>query len=117
MAATLPLNTFKTVTVNLTTSTQTPYTAPVNVTSIVLMAQVSNIDSTTHYVTASHYDGTNATALVNHFAIAAFDAASILTGKLILETGQSIQMSCDSLNAGNTTSMQAVLSILETSNS
>ena len=123
MASTLPLNTFKTVTWNLTASLVNVYTAPVGVTSIVLMAQISNIDTTplAHSVTAAHFDGTNATNLVLNFPIAASDAASVLTGKLILEAGQSIQLACDSYYGGSSdptagTSMQAVLSILETSN-
>ena len=123
MASTLPLNTFKTITWNLTTDLLSVYTAPVGITSIVLMAQISNIDTTplTHTVTASHYDGTFSTNLVLNFPIAANDAASVLTGKLILEAGQSVQLSCDSFfggspSLGDGTSMQAVLSILETSN-
>lgn len=122
MASTLPLNVFRTITWDLSTSLVNVYTAPVGVTSIVLMAQISNIDTTplTHQVTAAHYDGTTATNLVMNFPVAYGDASSVLTGKLILEAGQSIQLSCDSYingssNSNDGTSMQAVLSILETS--
>jgi len=128
--ALIPLNTFKTKTFRLSSnSTQTVYTAPVGVTSIVLMAQVSNLTTETQTVSFVHYrrlpiladaqgngaqpsDGPNiGSYLVKDFQIPANDAASMLSGKLIIETLDSIKAS--SVNSGT---CQLVLSILETAN-
>lgn len=125
--ALIPLNTFKTKTTLLSSnSTATIYTAPVGVTSIILMAQVANVTTTTQYVTFMHHrnrtiqkdaqgygfqPGNTDSPLVNAFPIPENDAASVLTGKLIIEE-------LDSLRAYAATSgtCQVVLSILETAN-
>lgn len=125
--ALIPLNTFKTKTAILTNITSaTVYTAPVGVTSIILMAQVSNISSATQYVTVSHYRNLPVLAdaqglggqaantvspLVNEFAVPENDAASVLSGKLIIESLDSIRASA--LTSGT---CQLILSILETAN-
>lgn len=127
--ALIPLNTFKTKTKMLgitTASTATVYTAPVGVTSIILMAQISNISTTTQYVNVIHHrnrpvladaqgfgaqPGNMESFLIRNFAIPEGDAASVLTGKLIIETLDSIRA-----YASSTGSCQLVLSILETAN-
>ena len=129
--ALIPLNTFKTKTsirgtgTVLTTAT-TVYTAPVGTTAIVLMAQVSNISTQTQEISFVHWrnipiladaqgngaqPGATPSFLVKDFAIPPNDAASLLTGKLIIET-------LDSIRAYSQTqgSLQLVLSILETAN-
>jgi hypothetical protein len=105
------LNTFKTVTSQLTSSSVTLYTAPVGYTSIVLMAQVSNVTSATHTVTFSHHAGSTTTELLKDFSVPGNDAVSATTGKLVLEAGQSIKAS-----AGSNSALKIVLSILETLN-
>lgn len=126
--ALIPLNTFKTKTKVLdTNTTATAYVAPIGVTSIILMAQVSNTDpSTPHSVTFSHHrrfrvlpdaQGNNAqdpnitTELVKNFEIPANDSAALITGKMILESQDSIRA-----YASTTGTMKLVLSILETAN-
>lgn len=128
--ALIPLNTFKTKTFKLSNiSTQTVYTAPVGVTSIILMAQVSNLTTQTQTVNFVHYrrlpiladaqgngaqpsDGANiGSYLVKDFAVPPNDAASMLSGKLIIETLDSVRAS-----ATNSGTCQLVLSILETAN-
>lgn len=125
--AQLPLNKFLTKTAILTTnSTSTVYTAPIGVTAIVLMAQVSNLDTSTHYVTFEHYryktiladaqgfggqPGNTPSILVNQFPIPANDAGSPLSGKLIIEELDSIRAYADT-----TGTMQLVMSILQTAN-
>lgn len=125
--ALIPLNTFKTKTFLLNDiSTQTVYTAPVGVTSIVLMAQVSNISTQTQLINFIHHrnlpvladaQGFGAQApdtdsyLVKDFPIPEADAASILTGKLVIETLDSIRASVSSSGT-----CQLLLSILETAN-
>lgn len=136
--AQLPLNRFLTKTTVLTSgttyynyngvSTTTVYTAPIGVTSIVLMAQLANLQSSsTQYVNVIHHRNRPVLAdaqgngaqpanvdsfLVKNFAVPANDAAAVLTGKLVIE-------SLDSIRAftSNTASIQLVLSILETANS
>jgi hypothetical protein len=126
--AQLPLNTFKTKTTKLTSSTTaTVYTSPIGVTAIILMAQLSNLSTTTQTVSFVHYRNRPVLAdaqgngyqapqtpsyLVKDFAIPPNDAATPLTGKMIIE-------SLDRIWAYSATSgtVQLVLSVLETANS
>ena len=124
--AQLPLNTFRSMTRVLTTTTSTIYVAPVGVTSIILMAQISNISTQTTGVSLIHHrnipvqqnaQGNNAqpgntdSYLIDQFALPANDAANVLSGKLIIEA-------LDSVKAWSSTpnSAQLVMSILESSN-
>jgi hypothetical protein len=124
--AQLPLNKFLTKTAVLTTSTTaTVYTAPIGVTSIVLMAQVANLTTTTQTVSFLHYrtrpvladaqgngyQSTGTSYLVKDFAIPENDAGTPLTGKMIVESLDKVYA-----YAGNENSLQLVLSILETAN-
>ena len=127
--AQLPLNTFKTKTAILGTNTgtlATVYTAPIGVTSIILMAQIANLDTSTHYVSFSHYrnrpiladeqgnggqPGKTASPLVVNFGIPAQDAGTALSGKMIIEQLDSVQAYADT-----TGTLQLVLSVLETAN-
>jgi hypothetical protein len=125
--ALIPLNTFKTKTALLTTNTSAAiYTAPIGVTSIILMAQVSNISNQTQYVTCKHFrnrrvlsdaqglggqPANTVSILVNEFPIPKNDAASLITGKLIIEELDSVR--AHALTSGT---CQIVLSILETAN-
>jgi hypothetical protein len=113
----VPLNTFLTVTAALTTNEETLYITPANKTTIVLMAQVAAITSDTTTVSAFHVavdnDGSTLipTELIKNFAVPGNDAVGILTGKLILQSGQSF-----SASAGSNNKLKIVLSILETLN-
>ena len=127
--ALIPLNTFKTKTARVgdgITSTSTMYTAPIGVTSIVLMAQVANIGTQTETVSFLHHrsrrvladaqgngaqPGNVDTYLVKDYAIPAQDAGNPLSGKLIIETLDSIRCI-----GSNTATLQLTLSILETAN-
>lgn len=139
--ALIPLNTFKTKTTKLTSATaytswtgptmqtSTVYTAPIGVTAIILMAQVSNITTQTQICSFIHHrnrpvlkdaqgnggqDGNVDSYLVKDFEIPGNDAATVLTGKLIIEQLDSIR----AYNNGNSNqSLQLVLSVLETANS
>jgi hypothetical protein len=126
--AQLPLNTFKTKTAKLgETPGKTVYTAPIGTTAIVLMAQVSNLSTQTHFVSFSHFRnrpiladaqgnggqaGQTTSTLVLNYGIPPNDAGSPLAGKMILEQLDSIQAYADS-----TGTLQLVLSVLETANS
>lgn len=129
--ALIPLNTFKTKTKSITnysatTATVTAYTAPIGVTSIVLMAQVSNVTTQTQSIDMIHWRnrpvladaqgngaqaGNTGTWLVKNFAIPAGDAANLLAGKLIIESLDSVR-----IWATNSGTCQLTLSILETAN-
>jgi len=125
--AQLPLNTFKTKTQVVTTVTKsTVYTAPIGVTSIVLMAQIANLTTATHTISFIHHrrlpvlqdaQGNGAqpanvdSYLLKNFGVPPSDAASPLSGKMIIESLDSIRAYASADN-----SLQLVLSILETAN-
>jgi hypothetical protein len=126
--ALLPLNVFKTKTTVLTTTTNARiYTAPVGVTAIVLMVNAANVDlSNTRLVTLAHYrnlpvladtqgnggqPGNVITEQVLQFAIPPNDAGSLLSGKLIIESLDSVVAYSDADGA-----IKVTLSILETAN-
>jgi hypothetical protein len=138
--ALIPLNTFKTKTTKLTSATaytnytagmqtSTVYTAPIGVTAIILMAQVANLSTLTQTCSFVHHrnrpvlrdaqgnggqDGNVDSYLVKNFEIPGGDAATVLTGKLILEQLDSVR----AYNLSSSTqSLQLVLSVLETANS
>lgn len=108
----MAINIFKSVTEDLTTSGDNVYTAPVGYSAIVLMAQISNTSGSPATTTVKILDiDSTETSLVTNFEIPANDAAGVLTGKLVLEAGQSILASA---NANST--LQMVMSILESQN-
>ena len=130
--AQLPLNVFKTKTAVLQSewsygTTATVYTAPIGVTSIILMTQVANVDPTNvHTVSFAHHrnlpilpnaQGTGGqaanitTELVVGYQIPPGDAASMTTGKMIIEQLDSIICYADANN-----SCKLTLSVLETAN-
>ena len=126
--ALLPLNVFKTKTAILTVgSTTRVYTAPVGVTAIVLMANAANIDlNNAHSVTFAHYrnlpvlpdtqgnggqSGNVVTEQVLQYQIPPNDAGSLLSGKLIIESLDSIIAYSDAPGV-----IKLTLSILETAN-
>jgi len=111
MAATLPLNSFKTKAVELTAATQIIYTTPDNITTIVLGAQATNISSSPVTVKFTLVKNATDFVMLKDFEIPVNDACEVTTGKLVLETGASVTAS-----AGADNSVNLVLSILETSN-
>jgi hypothetical protein len=125
--AQLPLNSFKTKTQWLgTNTTSTVYTAPIGVTSIILMAQIANVTTGTVSVNFQHFrkrqvlqdaqgngaqPANTATFLVKNFGIPANDAGTPLGGKMIIESLDSIRAWASAPD-----SLQLVLSVLETAN-
>jgi len=125
--ALIPLNTFKTKTAVITTSsTATIYTAPIGVTSIILMTQVTNVTTVTQYVTFGHFrrlavlpdaqgfggqPANTFTPMVVDFGIPGNDAGTLTTGKMILESLDSIRC-----YAKNNNALRITLSVLETAN-
>jgi hypothetical protein len=125
--AQLPLNKFLTKTSVLTTNTTaTVYTAPIGTTAIILMAQISNLATDTHYVSFSHYrnrpiladaqgnggqPGNTYSPLVVDYAIPSSDAGTPMTGKLVVEELDKIVAYADQEHK-----LQLVMSILQTAN-
>ena len=105
------LNVFKTVTHVVTTTPETIYTAPAGYSGIVLMAQITNVSTSTATVTFSTSDGSTSVELLKDFQVPGNDAVSGTTGKLILEVGASIVISAAANNQ-----LKITLSILESAN-
>ena len=111
----LPLNLYKTVTKVVTTSPVGIYTAPVGYSSVILFAQAANIDTNTHTISFSHKRSVVGVAvtteILKDFPIDANDTISLLSGKLVLESGDSLTIS-----ASNDANIKFIGSILETLN-
>lgn len=111
----LALNVYKTITQVVPTSAVGIYTAPVGYSGVVLLAQIANIGSSTQTVTVSHERSISGTAvtteIVKDFPVPGNDTASILNGKLIMETNDIIKIS-----GSTSTDLKFIGSILETLN-
>jgi len=111
----LPLNVYQTITSVVGVNTVGIYTAPTGYSGVVLLAQAANIGSDTHTVSLSHKRSSAGiavtTEIVKDLPIPANDSANLLFGKLILETGDALQIRAD-----NGTNVKFIASILETLN-
>ena len=111
----LALNVFKTITHVSTTSNVGIYTAPVGYSGVVLLAQASNIDSTSHNISFSHQRTVAGiavtTEILKDFTIPANDSANLLAGKLVVEANDVLVFSSDT-----NTGVKFIGSILETLN-
>ncbi len=109
----LPLNNFKTITSDVTTSSTSVYEAPLGFKSVFLLAQITNTSGTTPYeVTFKFGRGAVTTDVVSDFTIPANDTLNLLTGKLVLETGDFIEVSGSDATGND---LKFIASILETS--
>lgn len=108
--ASLPLNNFKTITSVVSTTKQTSYTCPLGFKSVFLMAQVTNIGSENQSVTFIHTREDIETEIVYNYVIPPSDTLNLLTGKLVLETNDSIK-----IVGSSSTDLKFLASILETS--
>ena len=104
-----PLNTFKSVASNLTTTPTTIYTCPAETTAIVLLAQATNTNNTDDGNITFYSSVNGNTELAKDFTIPVGDAAGLLSGKLVIEEGQSV-----GAYANATGVLKLTLSILET---
>ncbi len=109
--AQLPINTFKTVTFEVTNSTSAVYTAPTGITSIILYAHVTNVTTSATSYSMFHKRSAVSTEIANGAIVPANDAHIPMDGKLVLETGDEI-----TITAGANSSLKLILSILETAN-
>ncbi len=107
----LALNVFQTVTAVVSTSPTEVYTAPVGYTGVVLLAQVANIGATSADVTLVHRRSSTDTEMLKQFPIASNDTANLLSGKLVLESGDVLE-----IRGSNASNLKFIGSILETLN-
>ena len=107
----LALNRFKTVTIELTTSSQVVYTAPTGYTGIILYAHITNYAAAATTLTMSHKRSSTTTEIIKGADVPVADAYLPLGGKLVLETSDSIVA-----EAGANTTLKVLLSVLETAN-
>lgn len=105
------LNIFKTVTADLTTASTPIYSTPIGYSSVILMAQISNIDPVNSVqVTAGLMRTAGvSTILVQNIIVPIDDAINVLTGRLIMNYGDSFEISATADNRA-----QLTLSLLET---
>ena len=112
------LNVFKSIVANVTTTANTVYTAPSGYTSVILLAQIANQSANTQLVATGRFIRGGGTgpggniALINNFPVPINDAVTLLTGKLILNTTDGLQV----YGNDNTGALQLVISVLETAN-
>jgi hypothetical protein len=111
----LALNVFRTITKIASPTFVGIYTAPIGYTGVVLLSQVTNIDTVPHTVSFAHQRTTAGVAvtteILRDFAIPANDSANLLAGKLVLEEKDVLLLS-----ANTSTGIKYIGSILETLN-
>ena len=107
----LALNRFKTFTKELTTVSQTIYTAPTGYTGIILYAHITNYAASGTTVTMSHVRSSTTTQIINEATVPINDAYIPLDGKLVLETSDYI-----TATAGTNSILKILVSVLETAN-
>ena len=111
----LALNIFQTIAQTVSNTEQEVYTAPVGYTGVVLLAQVTNTGSGSQDITLIHrreVGGVNVdTQMLKQYPIPESDTLNMLSGKLVLESGDKIVM-----YGSSATDIQTVISILETLN-
>ena len=111
----LALNAFKTITKVATTNAVGIYTAPTGYTGVVLLAQTANVGTNTQTVSFSHRRTISGiavtTEILKDFPVSASDTANLLSGKLVLESGDALVLS-----ASNGTDVKFLGSVLETLN-
>lgn len=127
--ATLALNTFKTITANVTNSPQDIYTCPIGFTGIILLAQISCTDSQNDgIVSFAHVRKNVVTYLVLNGDVPLNDSLSALSGRLVLQgnEGDRIRVVGGTISPNtmppiltgqnDSGTMQIVLSVVESAN-
>jgi hypothetical protein len=112
------VNNFKTYTKVVGLTTDVVYTAPPGYVGVFLLAQCANISDSVQTISCYHNrvsSGTTvSTEIVKDFSIPPNDAANLLNGRLILETGDYITISGSV--SDSPAKIKFITSILETSN-
>jgi hypothetical protein len=106
--AAIALNSYKTVRALVTTGITTVYTAPNGVSSIHLFSSVANVSSGIATVTVYHSRNGDSYELIKNAKIPPTDALNPISGSLVLEVGDKIEIS-----GSQNSAMKFTLSILE----
>jgi hypothetical protein len=106
--AALALNTYKTFRAEVTTGITTVYTVPNGVSSIHLFSVISNVSSGIATVTVYHNRSGSSYELIKNAKIPTTDALNPVSGSLVLEVGDKLEVIGSANNA-----MKFVVSILE----
>lgn len=104
------VNVFRTYTETVGLTTTVFYTAPTGYTGVVLLAQVTNKGTSTHTMSFGYRRSGNDTEIVKDLAIPANDTANLLSGKLVVESGDQL-----TIVGSNSSDLKFLLSLLETS--
>ena len=105
------VNVFRTITETVGVTTTEIYAAPVGYTGVVLLAQVTNKGTDTQTISFGYRRNTGDTEIVKDLAIPTSDTANLLSGKLVVESGDKL-----TIVGSNATNLKFISSILETSN-
>jgi len=103
--------TFRMYNQTLTTANANVYVSPANTTSIVILGQIANVDTSNAadvYVMATDSGNTSTRFLAKKVPVPAAAATTFLTGKLVLEAGDYI-----SANANSNSSIDVTVSVLQ----
>lgn len=105
------VNNFRTITQVVGITTSEVYEAPIGYTGVVLLAQVTNTTNQTETISFAYREESSDTDIIRNLAIPGNDTANLLSGKLVVETGDKVT------TIGSTsTGLKFIMSILETSN-
>jgi|TARA_E500000318_G_C3552946_1_gene209780 hypothetical protein len=105
------VNVFRTYTETVGLTTSVFYTAPVGYTGVVLLAQVTNKGTSTHTMSFGYRRSGNDTEIIKDLAVPASDTANLLSGKLVVESGDKL-----TIVGSNASDLKFLSSILETTN-
>ena len=105
------VNVFRTITETVGVNTVGIYTAPIAYTGVVLLAQVTNIGNVTETISFGYRRSGVDTPIIENLSIPSNDTANLLSGKLVVETGNSL-----TLVGSNSVTLKYISSVLETSN-
>jgi len=108
-----PLNEFKSLPYDVTTTPTIVYTTPIAISTIVLKIQVANISNVSNNVskiTCSHVRNNKRTRIILDGPVLANDFSVISDGKLILQEGDSLEVSGSANNV-----LEMIINFLETS--
>lgn len=108
--AALALNTYKTFRTPVTTGITTIYTVPNGVSSIHLFSAISNISSGIATVTVYHNRDNDRYELIKNSKIPTTDVLNPISGSLVMEVGDKIEVEGSANNA-----MKFTISVLESS--
>ncbi len=106
----LPLNKFRLLTANLISGSNTIYQENIDVSTIILSCQITNLDNTTKYADVAIQKSGSAQQdlLLNNGAIPTSESLNPLAGKIVLEKNDAFVIKTTSSG-----SLDVVLSVLE----